>query len=100
MRSDFSAPLCLMVAWAIYRCHAPQCTVGAVSDRPPPSPAVLSREPICRSVLILKEGGTLRLAGSVAGAFVIVEMLVFQHLVKLIPQASPSSLNATHSTPY
>ena len=31
-------------------------------------------------MLILKEGGTLRLAGSVAGAFVIIEMLVFQHL--------------------
>ena len=40
-----------------------------------------------RSVLILKEGGTMRLAGTAAGVFVMVEMLLFQSFVKLIPQA-------------
>jgi SulP family sulfate permease len=40
-----------------------------------------------RSVLILKEGGTMRLAGTAAGVFVMVEMLIFQNFVKLIPQA-------------
>lgn len=40
-----------------------------------------------RSVLILKEGGTMRLAGMVTGFFVIIEMVIFQHMVKLIPQA-------------
>lgn len=40
-----------------------------------------------RSVLILKEGGTMRLAGTAAGVFVMVEMLIFQSFVKLIPQA-------------
>jgi hypothetical protein len=40
-----------------------------------------------RSVLILKEGGTMRLAGTAAGVFVMIEMLIFQNFVKLIPQA-------------
>ena len=40
-----------------------------------------------RSVLILKEGATMRLAGISAGIFVIIEMLLLQKLVKLIPQA-------------
>ena len=40
-----------------------------------------------RSVLILKEGGTMRLAGVFAGCFVLVEMVVLQRLVQLIPQA-------------
>ena len=40
-----------------------------------------------RSVLIIKEGGTMRLAGMITGVFVILEMLVFQQAVKLIPQA-------------
>lgn len=40
-----------------------------------------------RSVLILKENATLRLAGILSGAFVIVEMLMFQDLVSYIPKA-------------
>lgn len=40
-----------------------------------------------RSVLILKEGGTMRLAGIAAGVFVMIEMLIFQKFVTLIPQA-------------
>jgi SulP family sulfate permease len=40
-----------------------------------------------RSVLILKEGGTMRLAGTAAGVFVMIEMLIFQSFVTLIPQA-------------
>jgi SulP family sulfate permease len=40
-----------------------------------------------RSVLILNEGATLRLAGICVGLFVIVEMLLFQQYISLIPQA-------------
>ena len=40
-----------------------------------------------RSVLILKEGGTMSLAGGAAGVFVMIEMLIFKELVKLIPKA-------------
>ena len=40
-----------------------------------------------RSVLILKEGGTLRLAGIMVGVFVLVEMLLFQQWISLIPNA-------------
>jgi SulP family sulfate permease len=40
-----------------------------------------------RSVLILKENATLRLAGFLAGLFVIVEMLMFQDWVSYIPNA-------------
>lgn len=40
-----------------------------------------------RSVLIIKEGATLRLAGILVGVFVLVEMLLFQSLINLIPQA-------------
>ena len=47
-------------------------------------------------MLILKEGGTLRLAGSVAGAFVIIEMLVFQHLGPGPPRRL-SALSVFHS---
>ena len=40
-----------------------------------------------RSVLILKENATLRLAGILSGVFVLVEMLVFQDWVAYIPKA-------------
>lgn len=40
-----------------------------------------------RSVLLVKEGATMRLAGIVTGIFVLVEMLMFQHLITYIPQA-------------
>ncbi len=40
-----------------------------------------------RSVLILNEGATTRLAGVMVGIFVLVEMLIFQDLISLIPQA-------------
>jgi SulP family sulfate permease len=38
-----------------------------------------------RSVLILKENATLRLAGILSGVFVLVEMLLFQDWVQYIP---------------
>ena len=38
-----------------------------------------------RSVLILKENATLRLAGILSGVFVLVEMFMFQDWVKFIP---------------
>ena len=40
-----------------------------------------------RSVLILKENATLRLAGILSGLFVLVEMFVFQDWVAYIPKA-------------
>jgi SulP family sulfate permease len=40
-----------------------------------------------RSVLILKENATLRLAGILSGVFVLVEMLMFQDWVSYIPKA-------------
>lgn len=40
-----------------------------------------------RSVLILKEGATLRLAGIMVGVFVLVEMMLFQQYISLIPNA-------------
>jgi SulP family sulfate permease len=40
-----------------------------------------------RSVLILNEGATWRLAGVAVGLFVLVEMLIFQDYVSLIPVA-------------
>lgn len=40
-----------------------------------------------RSVLIIKEGATLRLAGVLVGVFVLIEMILFQNLINLIPQA-------------
>ena len=40
-----------------------------------------------RSVLILNEGATMRLAGVLVGVFVLIEMLMFQDLISLIPQA-------------
>jgi len=40
-----------------------------------------------RSVLIIKEKATLRLAGILVGIFVILEMLLFQNYISLIPQA-------------
>jgi sulfate permease, SulP family len=40
-----------------------------------------------RSVLILKENATLRLAGILSGVFVLVEMLMFQDMVSYIPKA-------------
>ena len=40
-----------------------------------------------RSVLILNEGAVTRLAGVMVGAFVIVELLLFQDWIALIPKA-------------
>jgi len=40
-----------------------------------------------RSVLIINEGGTTRIAGIMVGIFVLVEMVVFQDLVSYIPLA-------------
>lgn len=40
-----------------------------------------------RSVLIVKEGATWRLAGILVGVFALVEMLLLQDLINLIPQA-------------
>lgn len=40
-----------------------------------------------RSVLMTKEGATLRLAGFMVGVFVLIEMLMFQSWLALIPQA-------------
>ncbi len=40
-----------------------------------------------RSVLMVKENATLRLAGIFVGLFAIVEMLIFQDLISLIPNA-------------
>ncbi len=40
-----------------------------------------------RSVLILKEGATTRLAGILVGVFVFVELIAFQDLIGLIPRA-------------
>ena len=38
-------------------------------------------------MLILKEGATLRLAGIMVGVFVLLEMLLFQQWISLIPNA-------------
>ncbi len=40
-----------------------------------------------RSVLLVKEGATQRIAGVFVGVFVLLEMLVFQHIITYIPQA-------------
>lgn len=40
-----------------------------------------------RSVLMLKEKATLRLAGIMVGIFVLVEMILFQELINQIPKA-------------
>ena len=40
-----------------------------------------------RSVLVIKEGGNLRLAGIAIGAFVLVEMMLLRDLIAMIPQA-------------
>ncbi len=40
-----------------------------------------------RSVLMLKEGATMRIAGVSVGCFVLAEMLIFQHAITYIPQA-------------
>jgi len=40
-----------------------------------------------RSVLMLKERATLRLAGIMVGVFVLVEIVLFQHLINQIPKA-------------
>jgi SulP family sulfate permease len=40
-----------------------------------------------RSVLILNEGATLRIAGVAVGIFVFVEIILFQGLISTIPQA-------------
>jgi SulP family sulfate permease len=41
-----------------------------------------------RSVLMIKEGATWRAAGVLVGVFVIVEMLLFQNLIAMIPKAA------------
>lgn len=40
-----------------------------------------------RSVLIIKERGTLRLAGVLVGVFALIEMILFQDAINLIPKA-------------
>lgn len=40
-----------------------------------------------RSVLIVKEKATWRLAGILVGVFALIKMLLFQNLINLIPQA-------------
>lgn len=40
-----------------------------------------------RSVLMIKEGATLRIAGILTGVFVLIEMMLFQNLINLIPKA-------------
>ena len=40
-----------------------------------------------RSVLVIKEGGSQRLVGVFIGAFVLIEMILFQDLIAAIPQA-------------
>jgi len=40
-----------------------------------------------RSVLMLKEGATLRLSGIMVGLFVLIEMVLFQDWITLIPKA-------------
>ncbi len=40
-----------------------------------------------RSVLIINEKGTLRLAGVLVGVFALIEMILFQDAINLIPQA-------------
>jgi SulP family sulfate permease len=40
-----------------------------------------------RSVLMIKEGATLRLAGILVGVFVLIEMVLFQDFISLIPEA-------------
>lgn len=40
-----------------------------------------------RSVLMVKEGATARWAGVLVGVFALVEMLIFQDWIKLIPQS-------------
>ncbi len=40
-----------------------------------------------RSVLIIKEGAALRVAGILVGVFALVELILFQDFVEMIPQA-------------
>jgi SulP family sulfate permease len=40
-----------------------------------------------RSVLLVKEGATLRLAGILVGVFALIEMLIFQQWIQLVPKA-------------
>lgn len=40
-----------------------------------------------RSVLIVKEKATMRLAGVLVGIFVLIEIILFQNFINLIPQA-------------
>ncbi len=40
-----------------------------------------------RSVLIVREKGTLRLAGILVGVFALLEMILFQDVINMIPQA-------------
>lgn len=40
-----------------------------------------------RSVLMIKENATLRLSGIMVGVFILIEMILFQDLINLIPKA-------------
>ncbi len=40
-----------------------------------------------RSVLMLKENASLRISGIMVGVFVLIEMIIFQDLINLIPKA-------------
>lgn len=40
-----------------------------------------------RSVLMLKENASLRLSGIMVGVFILIEMILFQDLINLIPKA-------------
>lgn len=40
-----------------------------------------------RSVLMLKENATLRISGVMVGVFVLIEMILFQDLISMIPKA-------------
>ncbi len=40
-----------------------------------------------RSVLMLKENASLRISGIMVGIFVLIEMILFQYLINLIPKA-------------
>ena len=49
--------------------------------------AIPGAQATIRSVLMIKEGSVMRLAGILTGIFVILEMMIFQHYISLIPKA-------------
>jgi sulfate permease, SulP family len=49
--------------------------------------AVPGAQATANCVMLLKERATMRLAGVLVGIFVLVEILIFQHAINLIPQA-------------